>query len=85
MPDASRIDSFVAKTAEGDSVTIHVYQEYINTRSRGGSSRIAGHKFLQTDAGDDVSRESKGHYTIIGSAAFNFVNVAVTTDAENAP
>jgi hypothetical protein len=61
-----RIGSFTAESADGQQYKIHVFQDFHDVRTRGGTSQLEGHKTLKTTDGEHVNRIDKGHYEIVG-------------------
>lgn len=46
--------------ATGEMVTVHVFQQMIQLKTRGGIRRKPGHKFMETDNGETVQHAVPG-------------------------
>jgi hypothetical protein len=68
MPDVTRIKTFVAKDADGNSYTILEYEHWTESLKRGGTRQIPGPREMRTDGGETVNFKSKGHYDVVTRA-----------------
>lgn len=58
------IKKFVAKTIDGKSRTLHVWQKYVDVSDRGGSGTAPCGRIITTDDGDPVNVTGKGTYEL---------------------
>ena len=85
MSDIVHKCSFDGTTDEGETVTIHVYQEFITSRSRGGTTRLPGMLSMRTDDGQAVNKVSDGQYNIVCTHRSDRDYIPVSTTDPKAP
>ena len=73
------IGTFRAKRQNGETVILHVFQDFHEAGSRAGRNRIPGLKNLETDDGEHVNYLEQGKFEIVDTGE------VLTSDDPNCP
>lgn len=61
-----RTGTFIANSPDGTEYTIHIFTEFVESRTTSGRQVVEGLKHLKTAGGEHVNRIAKGEYQIVG-------------------
>lgn len=81
MKETKPVGTFAAHDADLNEYRVFVFQDFIVSCTRGGTSRMPRLKSMRIEDGQAVNYIDQGNYEIVGA----FGTIPITSDDSNAP